>query len=85
MNEGRRLLRKIGFYGKKGERRKIVRELNRVQNGKCAMCGTNGYNKLEVDHIVKFSDGGQHEMKNMQLLCTECHDLKDNQQKRVRR
>lgn len=67
-----------GWYGKRGSRKKVVRELNGIQNGKCKMCGKNGNNKLELDHIKKLSDGGEHEFSNFQLLCTECHDKKDN-------
>lgn len=75
----RKHLYRRGWYGKKGLRRKVVRELNGIQNGKCKICGKNGNNQLELDHIVKFAYGGKHEISNFQLLCTQCHDLKDNQ------
>lgn len=77
----RKHLYKRGWYGRNGLRRKVVRKLNGIQNGKCAKCGKNGENKLELDHIKKFAYGGEHDFSNFQLLCTECHDLKDNEKR----
>ncbi len=74
----RKHLYKRKWYGKQGLRRKVVRYLNGIQNGKCNICGKNGDNKLELDHIIPFAQGGAHDYNNFQLLCTECHDLKDN-------
>jgi 5-methylcytosine-specific restriction protein A len=41
----------------------------------------------EVDHIVPLSDGGEHDLANLQTLCTACHRVKtanENQQRNLR-
>lgn len=38
---------------------------------KCAKCGAGG--KMEMDHIVPLSKGGEHSAKNIQPLCLSCN------------
>lgn len=33
---------------------------------------------LTLDHRIKLGDGGRHELENIQILCRDCHDIKDN-------
>lgn len=40
----------------------------------CAKCGAT--DALEVDHIVPKRKGGQHNKKNLQILCAKCHSAK---------
>ena len=48
-------------------------------NFRCAICGKSGSEaRLEVDHIVAVSNGGENEMTNLQLLCFECNRGKRN-------
>lgn len=69
-----------GWYGEKGKRALILNELYAVTKGYCAMCRERFDKKeLEIDHIVKIADGGKHDQSNMQLLCVQCHDIKDNE------
>ena len=42
---------------------------------RCCTCGKRG--RLEVDHIVPVSEGGErYSRSNLQALCRECHILK---------
>lgn len=41
----------------------------------CDSCGSPEH--LEVDHIVRVVDGGNHSTENLQLLCKTCHVEKD--------
>ena len=54
--------------------RKILRETQRY----CSWCQTRGSsnNKLQVDHIVPLVKGGGHEMSNLRILCSKCHQLR---------
>lgn len=43
-------------------------------NYKCRFCGRSSTQiQLEVDHIKPFSQGGSHEMNNLQTLCIDCN------------
>lgn len=33
------------------------------------------YNDVEYHHIIRYADGGTTELNNMQILCTNCHDI----------
>jgi dTMP kinase len=40
----------------------------------CRLCGASGYGiKLEVDHILPFSKGGDDALENLQTLCFDCN------------
>lgn len=38
---------------------------------------------LEIDHIVALSMGGEHAIRNMQLLCVRCHRRKTTAERRA--
>ena len=43
-------------------------------NYKCRFCGRSSTKiQLEVDHIKPFSQGGSHEINNLQTLCIDCN------------
>ena len=52
-----------------------------VQRGVCPGCGFHQphYLRFEVDHIVALSDDGEHEIRNLQLLCSYCNRIKGTQ------
>ena len=69
-----------------GNRRQIVPESVRmalylVQRGVCPGCGFHQPHHLrfEIDHIVALSDDGEHETRNLQLLCGYCNRVKGTQ------
>ena len=69
-----------------GNRRQNVLEsvrmaLYSVQRGVCPGCGFHQPHHLrfEVDHIVALSDDGEHETRNLQLLCPYCNRVKGTQ------
>lgn len=37
----------------------------------CVLCGANG--PFEVDHIIRYVDGGSNDMDNLRALCLPCH------------
>ena len=38
---------------------------------KCVWCGST--RELEIDHIVRYADGGSNEPDNLRTLCHRCH------------
>lgn len=44
------------------------------QNRFCAKCGAIGTN-LEIHHIIPISEGGEDTMRNILLLCPNCHSI----------
>ena len=69
-----------------GNRRQNVPESVRmalylVQRGVCPGCGFHQPHHLrfEIDHIVALSDDGEHETRNLQLLCGYCNRVKGMQ------
>jgi 5-methylcytosine-specific restriction protein A len=51
-------------------------EKNLKQGKSCARCLSK--NKLEVDHIVPLSKGGDNSINNLQILCSSCNKKKGN-------
>lgn len=43
----------------------------------CERCGKqlNAFNEAEYHHITRYADGGSTALDNIQVLCTECHDI----------
>ncbi|WP_165977118.1 HNH endonuclease [Nonomuraea diastatica] len=54
------------------------------EHGKCAMCGRDLSNLLDVlpseqfDHVVPLADGGLNDITNIQLLCQKCNIAKSD-------
>ena len=44
--------------------------------GMCVLCGSK--KELEFDHILPFSKGGAHSVKNIRLLCQRCNRTRGN-------
>lgn len=47
----------------------------RRAGGKCERCGRRG-RRLQADHITPVSQGGTHDLANLQALCLTCHRRK---------
>jgi len=48
-------------------------------NYKCVKCGASPPEvKLEIDHIVPFSKGGNNALENLQTMCDRCNQGKKN-------
>ena len=61
-----------------------VRECARARaRGRCERCGAAA--KLEVDHVVPVSEGGDGSLENAQALCHACHTTKTASERRRRR
>ena len=55
------------------------RQLYEKQDGICKNCKKEfNFNEMEADHIIPWSKGGQTELKNGQMLCTQCNRWKSN-------
>lgn len=54
----------------------VRREVWHRDGGKCARCSATDY--LEYDHIIPHSRGGANTVKNIQLLCRRCNNLKSD-------
>lgn len=55
---------------------KIRREVWKRDNGRCVLCGDQ--KRLEFDHIIPFSKGGAHSVKNIRLLCQKCNRIRSD-------
>ena len=54
-----------------------IRKLWEKQKGKCAICGKRLHPfAFHVDHKKPIALGGSNSIRNLQLLCPECHTLK---------
>ena len=49
-------------------RKRRVRERD---GNRCVFCGAD--DNLEIDHIVRYRDGGSNELDNLRTLCRPCH------------
>lgn len=77
------LLTQVNRYFYEGERTSgaaaFRSQLIEVQKGEfCVLCGARPPLELHVDHIVPTSVGGEHHIRNMQLLCAACNSAKSN-------
>lgn len=53
-----------------------VRSIVMARDGhRCRFCGSR--DDLSIDHIKPLSQGGDHSPVNMQVLCIDCHRMKD--------
>lgn len=57
---------------------KDIRTVKRRAHHTCQNCGNPG---TEVDHITPVSQGGTHDLDNLQLLCRRCHKAKTNRER----
>lgn len=52
---------------RKSARKRIVER----DGGRCRLCGSTEW--LQVDHIVRYIDGGSDDPENLRTLCEQCH------------
>ena len=53
------------------------------QNGLCVFCKTKfPYSVMESDHVISWSEGGETDTNNCQMLCQKCHQEKSAYLKR---
>lgn len=50
-----------------------VREIKRLQRGRCALCRCTLGKHFHRDHIVPLARGGAHDRRNLQLTCAPCN------------
>lgn len=64
-----------GFLtNRKWLKRKLVYKFGQI----CQDCKNDfPLEELTIDHKIRIRDGGNNEFKNLQLLCRNCHQLKD--------
>lgn len=55
----------------KGRELTIRRRLISRNGKKCELCGYKGY--VEMHHIIRVVDGGEHSEENCIILCEKCH------------
>jgi hypothetical protein len=53
---------------------KALKRKIKARDGRCVWCGS--IDRLEVDHIVRYIDGGGNDESNLQTLCHPCHASK---------
>ncbi|MCD7824257.1 MAG: HNH endonuclease [Oscillospiraceae bacterium] len=51
------------------------------ENGICHRCGSR--EKLDVHHIIPTKQGGTRAPRNLVVLCSSCHTLVENQQRKI--
>jgi 5-methylcytosine-specific restriction enzyme A len=70
--------------------RRLASKLQRVQlfimqDGNCAICNEPLDHRAEADHIQPFSERGETELWNLQMLCKACHSEKSRESASARR
>ncbi len=55
--------------------REVVRAVRARSNGRCEMPGCGRGGRLHLHHTTPISDGGQHTVDTLRLLCAACHAL----------
>lgn len=50
---------------------RVVREVKERDGHTCTQCGET--RNLEIDHIVRYVDGGSNKPENLRTLCSGCH------------
>ena len=70
--------RRVKMYNSGGDGISIKQreELMSSYLNRCAYCGKTG--KLEIDHIVPISNGGEHSINNAVPACRHCNSVKNN-------
>jgi len=58
--------------------RKAIEDLYRKQQGLCAISGESLESGYHIDHIIPLSKGGEHSIKNVQLLLPHVNLYKSN-------
>lgn len=66
----------FGTYG--AWRMKDVKKILLLQRGKCVVCKRDLNGRYHRDHVVPLAQGGQHNHKNLQLLCPSCNMRKSS-------
>jgi 5-methylcytosine-specific restriction endonuclease McrA len=56
----------------------VANKLLSLQKNKCANCKSELNNLYHLDHVMPLSLGGQHDDKNLELLCPSCNLKKSN-------
>ena len=75
-------------FGEKRRRRRSIsksdiRKLWERQKGRCARCGKKlNPHAYHVDHKRPLALGGSNSIRNLQLLCPECHMLKTQEDRK---
>lgn len=72
--------RKKAIYGSGylSRRREIKERLIELYGARCRICRHNFEREhLTIDHVTPRRNGGSNRMNNLQLLCRDCHNKKD--------
>jgi len=55
------------------------------QGYNCKKCSNRLKTRYHIDHIKPFSQGGSDSARNLQALCSNCHDEKTEEERHVKR
>ena len=73
-----RPLYKLSAGGNIRRTRKVTKATKRAVLARdghaCVLCGARG--RVEIDHIVRYVDGGPNTADNLRTLCKPCHDAR---------
>lgn len=61
---------------KAAKRITLVRELTKLQRGRCAYCRVRLGDQFHVDHVTPLKRGGPDHRANLQLACVGCNQSK---------